>query len=57
MGAGSSRAEAYRTRAEELRTIAEGLKSSEREFLLQLAREYEEMAANAEMLERERSAL
>jgi hypothetical protein len=54
MGTAATRAEAYRARAEELRTIAEGLKSKEREFLLQLAGEYEDMAANAETLERDR---
>ena len=55
MGIATTRAEAYRARAEELRTIADGLKSKDREFLLQLAGEYEDMATNAELLERDRS--
>jgi hypothetical protein len=57
MGIAATRADAYRARAEELRTIADGLKSKEREFLLQLAGEYEDMAVNAETLERDRSRL
>ena len=41
-------AQTYRTRAEELRSIASALsRQSERELLLQLAAEYEEMAQSA----------
>jgi hypothetical protein len=55
-GAGqNNRAERYRSRAEELRMIAQGLKSSEREILLQVAQEYDDMAVHAELLERDRS--
>ena len=57
MGSAGIRSQAYRARAEELRAIAEGLKSKEREFLLQLAGEYEDRAVNAETLERDRSGL
>lgn len=46
----ASAAERYRIRAAELRAIAEGLKGeSERDLILDVAREYEQMAKTAEI--------
>lgn len=49
-----SKASHYRARAQDLRTLAEDLKTKEREILLQVAKEYDEMAVHAELLELER---